>query len=300
MEQLVFAAPLPSPLTLDLGYLLLLSVLLAMGLAAVAYAVFRWITAEPQSPALARRMRFRKRHRAVDIGGGLVSRVFVAGAAALVAGAYFTGGFDAFRDVETARAALAAWGTRAYVLYFVSFSLLEPLGVPALLFILPAGIVWGPWTAFALSLPAGVCAGIVGFVFATPRARLGRGAPTRTPAPLRRAAGREWPRHGCARAARLLLVPPGALVLRPLASALRRLRRRHRRRTGSGASRSDLSGRRAGRMADASAAFGVGVRRYHHRRPDRPPPALSQRQKTRARHLIVGRSAAIRRTRPGP
>jgi uncharacterized membrane protein YdjX (TVP38/TMEM64 family) len=171
MEQLVFAAPLPSPLTLDLGYLLLLSVLLAMGLAAVAYAVFRWIAAEPQSPALARRMRFRKRHRAVDIGGGLVSRVFVAGAAALVAGAYFTGGFDAFRDVETARAALAAWGTRAYVLYFVSFSLLEPLGVPALLFILPAGIVWGPWTAFALSLPAGVCAGIVGFVFARHLAR---------------------------------------------------------------------------------------------------------------------------------
>src|SRR5215472_15257124 len=106
MEQLAFAAPVPSPLTLDLDYLLLLSVLLAIGLAAAAYAVFRWIAAEPQPTALARRMRFRKQHRAVDIGGGLVSRVFLAGAAALLAGAYFTGGFDAFRDVETARAAL--------------------------------------------------------------------------------------------------------------------------------------------------------------------------------------------------
>jgi len=102
----------------------------------------------------------------------------------LVAGAYFGGVFEDFRDVETARATLASWGTWAYVLYFVSFSLLEPLGVPALMFIIPASIVWGPWIALGLSLPGGVCAGILGFTFARFLAR--DWVASRLPARLRR------------------------------------------------------------------------------------------------------------------
>lgn len=108
----------------------------------------------------------------------------VAGVVTLLAGAYAGGVFEEFRDVETARATLASWGTWAYVLYFVAFSLLEPLGVPALLFIIPASVIWGPWIALGLSLPGGVCAGILGFAFARYLAR--DWVASRLPARLRR------------------------------------------------------------------------------------------------------------------
>ncbi len=108
----------------------------------------------------------------------------IAGIVTLLAGAYFGGVVDEFSDVETARATLASWGAWAYVLYFLSFSLLEPLGVPALMFIIPASIVWGPWLALGLSLPAGVCAGILGFTFARYLAR--DWVASRLPARLRR------------------------------------------------------------------------------------------------------------------
>src|SRR5262245_44223426 len=114
----------------------------------------------------------------------LKSWLLIAAGVTLLAGAYFVGMFEAFRDVDSARAALASWGTSAYVLYLLSFSLLEPFGVPALLFIIPASIVWSPWIALALSLPGGVLAAILGFSFARYLAR--DWVATRLPPRLRR------------------------------------------------------------------------------------------------------------------
>jgi uncharacterized membrane protein YdjX (TVP38/TMEM64 family) len=80
--------------------------------------------------------------------------------------AWRTGIFEAFRDPERVKALLLAWGPWGRVVYVVSFALIEPLGVPGLVFVIPAGMIWPTPEAFALSLLGSVLAGSVGFGFA--------------------------------------------------------------------------------------------------------------------------------------
>ena len=56
-----------------------------------------------------------------------------------------------------------AWGP---LLYVAAFALLEPFGVPGILFVVPAALVWPLSVAVALSWLGAVLAGLVGFVFA--------------------------------------------------------------------------------------------------------------------------------------
>jgi uncharacterized membrane protein YdjX (TVP38/TMEM64 family) len=96
------------------------------------------------------------RHRAVLAGV----------AAALIAAAWTSGVFQAFHDPEKVRALLGAWGPWAYVVYLASFILLMPFGIPAFVWVLPAGILWPFWIAFPLSMVAVAGGSSVGFLFA--------------------------------------------------------------------------------------------------------------------------------------
>jgi uncharacterized membrane protein YdjX (TVP38/TMEM64 family) len=84
---------------------------------------------------------------------------------AAVALAWWGGWFEAL-DAERVRSLLTESGAWGPVLYIVCFALVEPLGVPALLFIIPAAFVWPLPVAFAFSWIAAVGAGIAGFGFA--------------------------------------------------------------------------------------------------------------------------------------
>ncbi len=85
---------------------------------------------------------------------------------AIAVAAYSLGVVDLLRDPERVKAMLLDWGAWGYVVYLASFVLLEPLGVPGLLWIVPASLVWPKPLAFVLSLAGGTGAGLVGFLFA--------------------------------------------------------------------------------------------------------------------------------------
>ena len=94
-------------------------------------------------------------------------KLAVLGAVALVvAVGWRTGVFEAFRDPERVRALLISWGAWGWVLYVVAFALIEPLGVPGVVFVIPAGMIWPKSIAFGLSLLASLLAGSLGFCFA--------------------------------------------------------------------------------------------------------------------------------------
>jgi len=58
---------------------------------------------------------------------------------------------------------LGGWG---YVVFLVSYTLLQPFGVPGTLFCMAAPLIW-PWpVAFALSMAGTMAASMVGFAFA--------------------------------------------------------------------------------------------------------------------------------------
>ena len=59
--------------------------------------------------------------------------------------------------------ALGGWG---YVVFLVSYTVLQPFGVPGTLFCMAAPLIW-PWpVAFALSMTGTMAASVVGFSFA--------------------------------------------------------------------------------------------------------------------------------------
>ena len=86
--------------------------------------------------------------------------------AAIVAVTWYTGVFDAFRETERVKALLLGWGAWGWVVYVVCFALLEPFGVPGILFVVPAGLIWPKPVAFGLSLLGSLLAGTLGFGFA--------------------------------------------------------------------------------------------------------------------------------------
>ncbi len=84
----------------------------------------------------------------------------------LVGLAWYSGAFHAFRNPDQVRALIDSWGAWAYVLYVVSFVLLMPFGIPAFVWVLPAGALWPFWVAYPLSLLAVAGASSIGFLFA--------------------------------------------------------------------------------------------------------------------------------------
>ena len=90
---------------------------------------------------------------------------------ALLGFAWHSGAFRTFSDVDQVRALLDSWGPWAYVFFLGSFTVLQPLGIPAFFWVLPAAILWPFWVAFPLSLAGALGAASVGFLFARYLAR---------------------------------------------------------------------------------------------------------------------------------
>lgn len=84
---------------------------------------------------------------------------------AVVAAAWWLGWLDRI-EAESVQELLRESGPWGPALYVVGFALVEPLGVPGLVFIIPASFVWPLPVAFALSWVGSIGAGIVGFGFA--------------------------------------------------------------------------------------------------------------------------------------
>jgi uncharacterized membrane protein YdjX (TVP38/TMEM64 family) len=80
--------------------------------------------------------------------------------------AWQLGAFESFGSPDKVRALIASWGVWAYVLYVVTFIVLMPFGIPAFVWVLPAGILWPFWVAYPLSLLAVAGGSSVGFLFA--------------------------------------------------------------------------------------------------------------------------------------
>ncbi len=107
--------------------------------------------------------------------------------AALITGAALIAyGFDLHHrlEPEALRGMIADSGAWGPVLFVALFSLLEAFGVPGLLFMLTAVLVWPLWMAFLLNLAGAVGAGTVGFVFARTFGR--EWVAGRLPEPMRR------------------------------------------------------------------------------------------------------------------
>ena len=87
-------------------------------------------------------------------------------ASAVLFAAWRLGAFETFGSPDKVRALIDSWGVWAYVLYVVTFVVLMPFGIPAFVWVLPAGILWPFWVAYPLSLLAVAGASSVGFLFA--------------------------------------------------------------------------------------------------------------------------------------
>jgi uncharacterized membrane protein YdjX (TVP38/TMEM64 family) len=87
------------------------------------------------------------------------------GLAALLLHAWAAGWFSQLDgpSVEQRIRDAGAWGP---VLYVVLFMLLEPFGVPGIVFVVPGGLVWSWPTLFVLSWVGATGAGVCGFTFA--------------------------------------------------------------------------------------------------------------------------------------
>ena len=80
--------------------------------------------------------------------------------------AWKLGAFETFGSTDKVHALIDSWGVWAYILYVISFVALMPFGIPAFMWVLPAGILWPFWVAYPLSLFAVAGASSVGFLFA--------------------------------------------------------------------------------------------------------------------------------------
>jgi uncharacterized membrane protein YdjX (TVP38/TMEM64 family) len=80
--------------------------------------------------------------------------------------AWLGGLFELVREPERVRALLTESGVWGPLFFVLAFGLLEPFGVPGILFVVPATLAWPLGLAFALCWLGSVLAGIVGFGFA--------------------------------------------------------------------------------------------------------------------------------------
>jgi uncharacterized membrane protein YdjX (TVP38/TMEM64 family) len=97
----------------------------------------------------------------------LWARIGIALVAALLMGvAYKTGLLHELREPQVFAEKIRALGAIGKIAFIVSYTLLQPFGVPGTVFILAAPLIW-PWpTAFALSMTGTMGASVVGFSFA--------------------------------------------------------------------------------------------------------------------------------------
>ena len=91
--------------------------------------------------------------------------LFVAVSVLLLA-AWKFGVFETFGSTGKVHALIDSWGVWAYVLYVVTFVALMPFGIPAFMWVLPAGLLWPFWVAYPLSILSVAGASSVGFFFA--------------------------------------------------------------------------------------------------------------------------------------
>jgi uncharacterized membrane protein YdjX (TVP38/TMEM64 family) len=87
-------------------------------------------------------------------------------ALALLFAAWKLGAFESFGSPEKVHALIDSWGVWAYVLWLGTFVVLMPFGIPAFMWVLPAGLLWPFWVAYPLSLLAVAGGSSVGFLFA--------------------------------------------------------------------------------------------------------------------------------------
>lgn len=84
----------------------------------------------------------------------------------LVAGAWQAGLLDWITEPDRLRDLLRNSGSLGPLLYVLAFALIEPFGVPGLVFIGPATQIWPYWTVVALSIVGATGAGLVAYVAA--------------------------------------------------------------------------------------------------------------------------------------
>lgn len=84
----------------------------------------------------------------------------------LVAVAYGTGLTDLVNDRDRFEQRVRDSGPWAPVVFVGLFTLLVPVGVPGLLFVVPATLLWSAPVAIGLSLAGGMTSSVIGMVFA--------------------------------------------------------------------------------------------------------------------------------------
>ena len=85
--------------------------------------------------------------------------------AGLIALGWFSGLGDLVRDQDEFRDRIDGWGAWGPILFVALFTLLVPVGVPGLVFVVPSIVIWSAPVAFTLSLIGGVTSSAVGIVF---------------------------------------------------------------------------------------------------------------------------------------
>ncbi len=80
--------------------------------------------------------------------------------------AWRLGFFASFADPRSLADSLRALGVLGWLLFVVTYALLQPFGVPGTVFIIAAPLIW-PWPiAFGLSMTGTMAASVIGFSFA--------------------------------------------------------------------------------------------------------------------------------------
>lgn len=80
--------------------------------------------------------------------------------------AYQLGVFARLKEPGTLADSIVAMGAWGYLAFVVTYTILQPFGVPGTIFIIAAPLIW-PWeTAFVLSMIGTLGASVVGFTFA--------------------------------------------------------------------------------------------------------------------------------------
>ena len=90
----------------------------------------------------------------------------VVAAAAMLFTAYELGLYDIFSDPAKLKRTLLGLGALGYVAFVAAFAFLQPFGVPGVVFVVAASLVWPHEIAAPLSLAGGTAGSVVGFSFA--------------------------------------------------------------------------------------------------------------------------------------
>lgn len=104
-------------------------------------------------------------HRVVGPKRNLKIALVVVSALVVIA-AWRLGLFELFSDPERLKTTLLGMGVAGYLVFLAAFAIMQPVGVPGVVFVVGATYVWPKPIAFALSLLGSLIASTVGFLFA--------------------------------------------------------------------------------------------------------------------------------------